>query len=74
MCLAVDIPLRACEATVRLNPEFVEKMACEVDGAIVAAHALVFNNTLGCYAIVRDGDCLSAVRVGVAEFTHKPMG
>jgi len=73
MCL-VDRPRCAREATVRLNSKFVEEMACEVDGPRRAAHALVFYNTSGCYSLVRDGDCLSAVRVGVAELAHELPG
>jgi hypothetical protein len=59
----VDVPLGTGDTTSVHGGELAEEVAGQIDGAVVAAHALVNDGTGGGLAVVGDGHGLAAVTV-----------
>jgi len=60
----VDVPLGTIDTALVHGGQLTEEVTRQIDGAVVATHALVDHNTSGGLALVCDGDGLAAVTVG----------
>lgn len=60
----VDVPLGTTDTTLVHGGQLTEEVTRQIDGAVVATHALVDHNTSGGLAVVCDGDGFAAVTIG----------
>lgn len=60
----VDVPLGTRDTALVHGGQLTEEVTRQIDGGVVATHALVDHNTSGGLALVCDGNGLAAVTVG----------